>query len=890
MKTHHLDQNRGERGQDIMSSHRKGMNYREDRAGYGIIDERGSNYNIHKTKKTEYTGRPKGIRDKIERRETSVPNSGNSARQRRPVPHKLDEDKEISVPAIESKNRDERKEKGESGCDFQVIDASNIPVEIFEEDPDARDCSRHVVEKPRSFTKSGKEVFISMEEVSKPPKDSSGKMTYSLESDLVPSGGSKARSREPSASSYSSEEEEEEDMPVSSEIREMLGIQENKSTDKRKLPLEKDSLGNGDDEDPIPEELSKDVEDDPSSISSQEPSDISEQEEEEENPKEQYSEKDKLLDDDPSLEGFSEDEDGKEGHNEGEPMEVYDPSLEGFSEEGDVEEEARKDIEEDVEEDAEEDVEEDAGEDVEDAVEDAVEEDVEKDIEEDVEKDIEEDVEKDIEEDVEKDIEEDVEKDIEDHSSVMEESDGLDSSEEELEDSSEEEEDEDDADNNRKRWKAEIEAEAAALRDIDYGEKSRSGTDAKKIAYDRHVKSYMEHEIISALCARLGPEFGPEDIPPEKIQSIMKTVKERLTISPEDFSLFVHVIFCKIVEILIARAKGYNRAKSQKRKQSGRGSIGTPISDEVMKTLQNKLKSLVGNGNPDAYIVRNYKILFTQTVGPIYRYNSKPYLATEFAKVLMILDSYDVRSLEISPMAVKITQEMWDSIDVESWYRKTAEEQGAGFDEDMLNLAKETLSKEDYLRESWLSTNRYGRESLLRCALSGLSIFPGDYVIPVKILQTRGLREQGKLVGNKPFRKSDIKDVEDGRIDLLFHCYLDQFLTEAQRSGDEDPPEDYDMQQRAITIISQLLNSAYILSNSRDPAYYRAQANSLVEACRIPIYKICSDTAKVKHFFTRELTKDSQFELIAKMYWQIKKAGLYLSSVLDIGTKDDVWK
>jgi hypothetical protein len=126
---------------------------------------------------------------------------------------------------------------------------------------------------------------------------------------------------------------------------------------------------------------------------------------------------------------------------------------------------------------------------------------------------------------------------------------------------------------------------------------------------------------------------------------------------------------------------------------------------------------------------------------------------------------------------------------------------------------------------------------------------------------------------------------------LLFHCYLEQFQHEGQDSEMEDKrPDEYEMHEQSIAIVTRILRSVITLTNLKESSYYQALANSLVFACGIPTSKICMNAESVQRFFTKELTKDAQFEYIANMYLEIKQAALMLLHVTTSGTEDALWK
>jgi hypothetical protein len=90
--------------------------------------------------------------------------------------------------------------------------------------------------------------------------------------------------------------------------------------------------------------------------------------------------------------------------------------------------------------------------------------------------------------------------------------------------------------------------------------------------------------------------------------------------------------------------------------------------------------------------------------------------------------------------------------------------------------------------------------------------------------------------------------------------------------------------------VTRILRSVITLTNLKESSYYQALANSLVFACGIPTSKICMNAESVQRFFTKELTKDAQFEYIANMYLEIKQAALMLLHVTTSGTEDALWK
>jgi len=187
-----------------------------------------------------------------------------------------------------------------------------------------------------------------------------------------------------------------------------------------------------------------------------------------------------------------------------------------------------------------------------------------------------------------------------------------------------------------------------------------------------------------------------------------------------------------------------------------------------------------------------------------------------FGSLLKGIASSDIVCMDFSDSVVTLTPKMWESLSIDVWANKMRQsdpEPMDGYDltdettfQEYMSVVKEMFNSPRELEElRTKSARRFDNLSMLRCALSGIPIYPKDRVIVGRLFSAFESSDSFKKLTPKSGRGSADDVIRDHSCFLLFHADLDQFTAKpmsyvghlegrGEFSGSGGDDEDYDVE------------------------------------------------------------------------------------------------
>jgi hypothetical protein len=174
-----------------------------------------------------------------------------------------------------------------------------------------------------------------------------------------------------------------------------------------------------------------------------------------------------------------------------------------------------------------------------------------------------------------------------------------------------------------------------------------------------------------------------------------------------------------------------------------------------------------------------------------------------FGKMMTTIANANAVCLDVSNTAIEITPKLWETLAIDKWIeskRMSGFSLGEGSEKDLdefFKRSKEVFSNVEELktlRDSY-PMRRFDLPSMLRCALSGISIFPGDRVLVCRLFVSF---KDNPALADIDFAKNETLVLDQHTCCFFIHADLDAFTFNSEPfgyiegdEGDEEVEIDY---------------------------------------------------------------------------------------------------